>query len=44
LVLQRLRPKHRIAEALKHVGLLVGPLHDVVHRQYTSNGYSTLTD
>jgi hypothetical protein len=29
---------------LKHVGLLAGPLHDVLHRQYTSNGYSTLTD
>jgi hypothetical protein len=29
---------------LKHVGLLAGPLHDVLHRKYTSNGYSTLTD
>jgi hypothetical protein len=29
---------------LKHVGLLAGPLHDVLHTQYTSNGYSTLTD
>jgi hypothetical protein len=44
LVLQRLRPKHRVAEALKNVGLLTGPLHDVLHRQYTSNGYSALKD
>jgi hypothetical protein len=25
LVLQRLRSKHRVVEALKHVGLLAGP-------------------
>jgi hypothetical protein len=29
---------------LKHIGLLEGLLHDVLHRQYTSNGYSTLQD
>jgi hypothetical protein len=44
LVLQRLRPKHRVAEALKHIGLLAGPLHDVLHRQHMSDEYSTLED
>jgi hypothetical protein len=29
---------------LKHVGLPPGPLRDVLHRQHTSNGYSTLKD
>jgi hypothetical protein len=29
---------------LKHAGLLAGPLHDVLHRQHISNGYSTLKD
>jgi hypothetical protein len=29
---------------LKHAGLLPGPLHDVLHRQHMSNGYSTPTD
>jgi hypothetical protein len=44
LVLQRLRPKRCVAEALKHVGLLAGPLHDVLHRQHMSDGYSMLKD
>jgi hypothetical protein len=34
LVLQRLSPKHRVAEALKHPGLLAGPLHDVAQTTY----------
>jgi hypothetical protein len=29
---------------LKHAGLLAGPLHDVLHRQHMSDGYSTLED
>jgi hypothetical protein len=29
---------------LKHARLLAGPLHDVLHRQHMSNGYSTLQD
>jgi hypothetical protein len=29
---------------LKHLGLLAGPLRDVLHRQHMSNGYSTLKD
>jgi hypothetical protein len=29
---------------LKHLGLLAGPLLDVLHRQHMSNGYSTLKD
>jgi hypothetical protein len=29
---------------LKHAGLLAGPLCDVLHRQHTSDGYSTLKD
>jgi hypothetical protein len=29
---------------LKHVGLLAGPLCDVLHRQHMSNGYLTLKD
>jgi hypothetical protein len=41
---QCFRPEHCVAEALKHVGLLPGPLRDVLHRQHTSNGYSTLKD
>jgi hypothetical protein len=41
---QSLRPEHGVAEALKHIGLLLGPLSDVLRRQHTSNGYSTLKD
>jgi hypothetical protein len=33
-----------IGEALKHAGLLAGPLYDVLHRQHKSDGYSTLMD
>jgi hypothetical protein len=44
LVLQRLGPKHSVAVPLKHLRLQAGPLSDVLHRQYTSNGYSTLKD
>jgi hypothetical protein len=29
---------------LKHLGLLAGPLSDVLHRKHMSNGYSTLKD
>jgi hypothetical protein len=29
---------------LKHVGLLAGPLRDVLHTHHMSNGYSTLKD
>jgi hypothetical protein len=32
---QSLRPKHGVAEALKHVGLLPGPLRDVL--QHTTH-------
>jgi hypothetical protein len=43
LVLQRLSPKHRVAEALKHAGLLAGSLYDVLH-SHLSDEYSTLKD
>jgi hypothetical protein len=29
---------------LKHIGLLAGPLHDVLHKQHMSDEYSTLED
>jgi hypothetical protein len=29
---------------LQHARLLTGPLHDVLHRQHTSNEYSTTGD
>jgi hypothetical protein len=29
---------------LQHVGLLAGPLHDVLHRQHMSHEYSTTKD
>jgi hypothetical protein len=41
---QSLCPEHGVAEALKHVRFLLGPFSDVLHRQHTSNGYSTLKD
>jgi hypothetical protein len=44
LLLQCFGPEHRVAVSLKHLGLLVGPLRDVLHRQHMSNGYSTLKD
>jgi hypothetical protein len=44
LVLQRLGPKHCVAEASKHAGLLAGSLCDVLHRQHMSDGYSMLKD
>jgi hypothetical protein len=44
LLLQCLGPEHRVAVSLKHFRLLAGPLSDVLHRQHTSNGYSTLKD
>jgi hypothetical protein len=44
LILQRFSPKYHVAEALKHARHLAGPLHDVLHKQHMSNGYSTLTD
>jgi hypothetical protein len=44
LILQRLGPKHRVAVPLKHLRLQVGPLSNVLRRQHTSDGYSTLKD
>jgi hypothetical protein len=44
LALQRLGPEHNVAVPLKHLRLQAGPLNDVLHRQFTSNGYSTLQD
>jgi hypothetical protein len=44
LILQRISPEHRVAEALQHPRLLAGPLHDVLHRQHMSNEYSTTKD
>jgi hypothetical protein len=44
LVLQRLGPKHRVAVPLKHLRLQAGPLSDVLRKQDTSYGYSTLKD
>jgi hypothetical protein len=44
LILQRFSPKHHLAEALKHAGLLAGSLYDVLHRQHMSDEYSTLKD
>jgi hypothetical protein len=44
LIFQRFSPEHHVAEALQHVGLLAGPLHDVLHRQHMSNEYSTTED
>jgi hypothetical protein len=41
---QSIRSEHGVAESLKHIGLLLGPLSDVLHRQHTSNGYLTLKD
>jgi hypothetical protein len=41
---QSFRPEHSVAEALKHAGLLAGPLSDVLRRQHTSDGYPTLKD
>jgi hypothetical protein len=41
---QSLRPQHGIAEALKHTGLLPGPLSDILRRQHTSDEYLTLKD
>jgi hypothetical protein len=36
LIFKRFSPEHRVTEALQHVGLLAGPLHDVLHRQHMS--------
>jgi hypothetical protein len=36
LILQCFSPEHRVTKALQHVGLLAGPLHNVLHRQHTS--------
>jgi hypothetical protein len=44
LIFQRFSPEHRVAEALQHVGLFAGPLHDVLHRQHMSHEYSTTED
>jgi hypothetical protein len=44
LIFQCFSPEHRVAEALQHVRLLAGPLHDVLHRQQMSNEYSTTED
>jgi hypothetical protein len=44
LLFQGFLPEYCVAEPLKHLGLLVGPLRDVLHRQHMSNGYSTLKD
>jgi hypothetical protein len=44
LVLQHLGPKHSVAVPLKHLRLQAGPLSDVLHKQFTLNGYSTLQD
>jgi hypothetical protein len=44
LVLQRLGPKHSVAVPLKHLRLQAGPFSDVLQRQFTLNGYSTLQD
>jgi hypothetical protein len=44
LILQRFSQEHHVAEALQHARLLVGPFHDVLHRQHMSNEYSTPTD
>jgi hypothetical protein len=44
LIFQCLSPEHRVTKALQHVGLLAGPLHDVLHRQHKSSEYSTIED
>jgi hypothetical protein len=44
LLLQGFCSEYCIAVSLKHVGLLAGPLRDVLHGQHMSNGYSTLKD
>jgi hypothetical protein len=43
-IFQHFSPEHRVAEALQHARLLVGPLHNVLHRQHMSNEYSTIED
>jgi hypothetical protein len=30
--LQNLSPEHRVAEPLEHIGLLSGPLHDILEK------------
>jgi hypothetical protein len=38
LPLQGFFSEYRVAVSLKHVGLLAGPLRDVLHIQHMSNG------
>jgi hypothetical protein len=44
LIFQHFSREHRVAEALQHVRVLAGPLHDILHRQHMSNEYSTTED
>jgi hypothetical protein len=44
LLFQCLSPEHRVTKALQHVGLLAGPLLNVLRRQLMTHEYSTTED
>jgi hypothetical protein len=44
LLFQRLSLEHRVTIALQHIGLVTGPLRNVLHKQFKSHEYSTTDD